>query len=81
MSSANLHLPQKALFSGGQCPIKESVLLRACVCVCMFVSDSLFIVHDDMLPASRRVATLRFSCLLFSHSFSAASLRGEMMTC
>lgn len=34
MSSANLHLPQKALFSGGQCPIKETVLLHACVTVC-----------------------------------------------
>ena len=33
VSSANLHLPQKALFSRGQCPIKESVLLRVCVCV------------------------------------------------
>lgn len=37
VSSANLHLPQKALFSKGQCPIKESVLLRACVCVWMTV--------------------------------------------
>lgn len=34
MSSANLHLPQKALFSRGQCPIKGSVLSRACVTAC-----------------------------------------------
>lgn len=32
MSSANLHLPQKAPFSRGQCSIKESVFFRVCVC-------------------------------------------------
>lgn len=34
VSSANLHLPQKAFFSRGQCPIKESLFFRVYVTVC-----------------------------------------------